>query len=83
MPQNKNICSQPAEGTLENAPRPDGTSEKLIPREGDKYPGHLKYSGAMYPKHAIMLTRPCFTSISLRRLNISASPSLVKPAGSQ
>ena len=35
------------------AANPLGTSENFKPIEGDKNPGHLKYSGTIYPMVAL------------------------------
>mmetsp|Transcript_94539 Transcript_94539/g.240505 ORF Transcript_94539/g.240505 Transcript_94539/m.240505 type:complete len:220 (+) Transcript_94539:47-706(+) len=76
-------CAMPAVGTTERAFMPLGTSANCRFADVERKPGHLKYSGVMYPMVANIATRPCLSSISLRRLNFSTSRSLVKPSGSQ
>merc|ERR1740129_66007 len=90
MPENstqaqyKNICTQPASGTFETAPRPFGMSANLSPMEGDSSPGSFPViSGVMYPMHASIEMRPCLISDARRRLKFSSEPSRVNPNGSQ
>merc|ERR1712232_1255721 len=90
MPENstqaqyKKICTHPAIGTLETAPRPLGMSANLRPMEGDNSPGNLPViSGVMYPMQASIDTRPCLSSVARLLLKFASDPSLVKPRGSQ
>eukprot|EP00959_Pyramimonas_sp_CCMP1952_P282840 5912413-Pyramimonas_sp.AAC.1 len=66
------------------AASPLGMSAYARPLDGLRYPGNLPAtSGVMYPMVASIETRPCLISVERRRLNAAASPSLLRPAGSQ
>eukprot|EP00959_Pyramimonas_sp_CCMP1952_P059293 1238369-Pyramimonas_sp.AAC.1 len=54
-----------------------------MPAVGDRNPGHLKYSGTMYPMQAHIATRPCLISVTRRLVKSAAEPSTQYPAGSQ
>jgi len=87
VPTNAIICNQPSPGILAQASRPLGMSVNSRFMDGEMYPGHLKYSGTMKPMQASMDTRPCWSSMTRRRLNAHAatagSSNLLSPSGSQ
>jgi len=57
----------PGAGISFNAAKPFGMYVNSTPNVGEQNPGNLKYSGVMYPMHAIMEILPCLISVHLLR----------------